>query len=84
MERQTGRVAKATISLAYPSYGVSLGNRGHDMSKPSDLVQGTLDMLLLKILALGTDERLRHESAVKAGVRRRVASERRIAVPGSA
>src|SRR5262250_1441239 len=52
MEPQTGRVAKATISVAYPSYRVSLGNRGHDMSKPSDLVQGMLDMLLLKVLAL--------------------------------
>ena len=32
---------------------VVLGYRGHQhMSKPSDLVQGTLDMLLLKILAL--------------------------------
>jgi PadR family transcriptional regulator PadR len=29
-----------------------LGNRGHPLSKPSDLVQGTLDLLLLKILAL--------------------------------
>ena len=29
-----------------------LGNRGVGMSKPSDLVQGTLDLLLLKILAL--------------------------------
>jgi PadR family transcriptional regulator PadR len=30
-----------------------IGNRGHaTMSKPSDLVQGTLDLLLLKILAL--------------------------------
>jgi PadR family transcriptional regulator PadR len=30
-----------------------LGNRGHaEMSKPSGLVQGTLDLLLLKILAL--------------------------------
>jgi len=33
-------------------YSASLGYRGHEMSKPSDLVQGTLDMLLLKILAL--------------------------------
>ena len=33
--------------------GGSLGYRGlKKMSKPSDLVQGTLDMLLLKILAL--------------------------------
>src|SRR5215469_7718491 len=30
-----------------------LGNRGYRMSKPSDLVQGTLDLLILKILALG-------------------------------
>jgi transcriptional regulator len=32
---------------------IDIGKRGHDsMSKPSDLVQGTLDLLLLKILAL--------------------------------
>src|SRR6266487_3332302 len=31
-------------------YGI--GYRGHRMSKPTDLVQGTLDLLLLKILAL--------------------------------
>jgi transcriptional regulator len=32
---------------------IGIGNRGHaKMSKPSDLVQGTLDLLLLKILAL--------------------------------
>ena len=30
----------------------TLGNRGELVSKPSDLVQGTLDLLLLKILAL--------------------------------
>jgi PadR family transcriptional regulator PadR len=30
----------------------ALGNRGEAMSKPPDLVQGTLDLLLLKILAL--------------------------------
>ena len=30
----------------------NLGNRGGCVSKPSDLVQGTLDVLLLKILAL--------------------------------
>ncbi len=29
-----------------------LGNRGYDVSKPTDLVQGTLELLLLKILAL--------------------------------
>jgi len=43
---------RATVSSAYPITRVSLGNRVHDMSKPSDLVQGTLDMLLLKVLAL--------------------------------
>lgn len=32
--------------------GDRLGYRGEDMSKPTDLVQGTLDMLLLKIVAL--------------------------------
>src|SRR5438874_10799307 len=30
----------------------SLGNRWRAMSKPPDLVQGTLDLLILKILAL--------------------------------
>src|SRR5512132_1833072 len=30
----------------------SLGNRWRAMSKPPDLVQGTLDLLLLKLLAL--------------------------------
>jgi PadR family transcriptional regulator PadR len=30
----------------------ALGKRGEGMSKPSDLVQGTLDLLVLKILAL--------------------------------
>src|SRR5689334_10147911 len=29
-----------------------LGNRGEALSKPTDLVQGTLDLLLLKIVAL--------------------------------
>src|SRR4029453_6840679 len=32
--------------------GTKLGNRGVNMSKPADLVQGTLDLLLLKIVAL--------------------------------
>jgi PadR family transcriptional regulator PadR len=45
-----------------------LGNRGGTLSKPTDLVQGTLDMLLLKILALeplngfAVSERLRQIS----------------------
>lgn len=40
--------------LAYrgESLYLILGNLGVGMSKPSDLVQGTLDLLLLKILAL--------------------------------
>src|SRR5882724_7347448 len=43
-----------TFPLAYREESVyhSLGNRGERVSKPSDLVQGTLDLLLLKILAL--------------------------------
>jgi PadR family transcriptional regulator, regulatory protein PadR len=42
------------IPLAYREELVyhTLGNRGELVSKPSDLVQGTLDLLLLKILAL--------------------------------
>jgi len=30
----------------------SLGNRGEPVSRPTDLVQGTLDLLILKIVAL--------------------------------
>src|SRR5713101_1710924 len=43
-----------TFPLAYRGELVyhTLGIRGEPMSKPSDLVQGTLDLLLLKILAL--------------------------------
>jgi PadR family transcriptional regulator, regulatory protein PadR len=43
-----------TFPLAYRGESVylTLGNRGEPVSKPSDLVQGTLDLLLLKILAL--------------------------------
>ena len=44
----------AHFPLAYRGELVyrTLGNRGEPVSKPSDLVQGTLDLLLLKILAL--------------------------------
>ena len=44
----------AQFPLAYRGELVyhALGNRGERMSKPPDLVQGTLDLLLLKILAL--------------------------------
>jgi PadR family transcriptional regulator PadR len=46
-------INRATFLDSGPSKAcdVSLGNRDH-MSKPSDLVQGTLDLLILKILAL--------------------------------
>jgi PadR family transcriptional regulator PadR len=50
----TGKNQKRKIPLAYRgelAYA-ALGYRGEWMSKPSDLVQGTLDLLLLKILAL--------------------------------
>src|SRR5712691_8999416 len=42
------------LPLAYreESMYTSLGNRWRAMSKPTDLVQGTLDLLILKILAL--------------------------------
>lgn len=43
---------KAMLPLLTEGKSDSLGYRGHSVSKPSDLVQGTLDMLLLKILAL--------------------------------
>jgi transcriptional regulator len=32
--------------------GYDIGNRGYKVSKPSDLLQGTLGLLILKILAL--------------------------------
>ena len=40
------------LPLLTEGRGVSLGYREHKISKPSDLVRGTLDMLLLKIVAL--------------------------------
>jgi PadR family transcriptional regulator PadR len=46
----------SVFALAYRGHRMYtvIGNRGqYTMSKPSDLVQGTLDLLLLKILALG-------------------------------
>jgi transcriptional regulator len=50
---KNGREGKENLlPLLTEGRGASLGYRGHKMSKPSDLVQGTLDMLLLKILAL--------------------------------
>jgi transcriptional regulator len=45
-------IQKPLVSQDFLPYDV-LGNRGYQqLSKPSDLVQGTLDILLLKILAL--------------------------------
>ena len=43
---------RSDLPLLTEGRGVSLGYREQRMSKPSDLVQGTLNMLLLKILAL--------------------------------
>ena len=40
------------LPTAAIGYRIVLGNRGHRVSRPSDLVQGTLDLLLLKIVAL--------------------------------
>ena len=61
---------------------VSLGNRGY-MSKPTDLVQGTLDLLLLKIVALAVTW-LGDRSASKTGIRRRIAGQRRITLSRAA
>jgi PadR family transcriptional regulator PadR len=51
---KTDNVSESKIPLDYRGEWVyfALGYRGEGMSKPSDLVQGTLDLLLLKILAL--------------------------------
>jgi PadR family transcriptional regulator len=47
------RLARKSISACLPRVEVLVSvTEGIKMSKPSDLVQGTLDMLLLKILAL--------------------------------
>ncbi len=47
---------KSPVLIAFPldyrEEPLYLGNRGENMSKPSDLVQGTLDLLILKMLAL--------------------------------
>jgi PadR family transcriptional regulator len=51
---RTRSLPPETFPLAYRGELVyhTLGNRGENMTKPTDLVQGTLDLLLLKILAL--------------------------------
>ena len=49
--RTEDRVVLKRVSWQVRRVCDNLGNRG-DMSKPSDLVQGTLDLLLLKIVAL--------------------------------
>ena len=44
---------KQSLPLAYRGQGVLVSvTEDIDISKPADLVRGTLDMLLLKILAL--------------------------------
>jgi PadR family transcriptional regulator PadR len=49
--RTEDRVVLDRVSWPVRRVCDNLGNRGY-MSKPSDLVQGTLDLLLLKIVAL--------------------------------
>src|SRR6266545_2931934 len=44
-------IGRDCASLRKRNSRCSIGNRGY-MSKPTDLVQGTLDLLLLKIVAL--------------------------------
>jgi hypothetical protein len=72
--------------LAYRGEGRinSLRNRGAIVSKPPDLVQGTLDLLLLKILALEPMNGWSIRSAIAADFRRGVAGQRRLAVSGTA
>ncbi len=57
---------------------------GMDMSKPSALVQGTLDMLLLKILALEPMNGFAVSQRLKQVSGDGLAGERRVLVPGSA
>lgn len=45
-------VGATDLLLTEGSEVSSIGNQGESMSKPNDLVQGTLDLLLLKLLAL--------------------------------
>ena len=54
------------------------------MSKPQDLVQGTLDLLLLKILALEPMNGHADQPAAEAGVGRRAASQRWLALSRAA
>jgi len=53
------------------------------MSKPTDLVQGTLDLLILKILALESIARLGVVAAPETNVQRRSASRTWFVVPRS-
>ena len=53
------------------------------MSKPHDLVQGTLDLLLLKILALEPMNGHAISQRLQAGVGRRAPGERRLALSGA-
>ena len=54
------------------------------MSRPADLVQGTLDLLILKILALEPLHGWADQPTAQAGIRRRPAGERRLAVSRAA
>ena len=81
--RRAARSVSESLPLVYRVEPMlpSLGNRDIRMSKPADLVQGTLDLLILKILALeplngfAIGQRLRQVSG------RRAAGERRFALP---
>ena len=54
------------------------------MGNKSDLLQGTLDLLILKTLDAGADARLGHLAAHPAGVRRRAAGQPGVALPRAA
>ena len=54
------------------------------MSKPPNLVQGTLDSSDSQDSRSGAAERMGHRPAPEAGLQRRAAGERRLALPGAA
>jgi hypothetical protein len=44
--------SRLPLRLGGERFRIDLGNRGQTVSRPPDLLQGTLDLLLLKVLAV--------------------------------
>jgi hypothetical protein len=53
------------------------------VSKPTDLVQGTLDLLILKVIALEPMHGWGYSPAYQAGLERRAASRPGLTLPGA-